>query len=90
MTAGDGGGGEHCAICHATAAGPCARCKKPTCGDCCVLTEGGAGQWAICLNCNKRGGANINPAWLSFGMWLMLPLLAILGAILLLAMVFGK
>lgn len=71
---GDGGGFIHCTICGGDAAGPCARCRKPVCGDCCVLTEGTAAQWAICLDCDHRGGRQINAGWFSVALWLVAPL----------------
>lgn len=60
-----------CAICKARdAAGPCARCKRSVCGDCCELTDGGATTFAICLACVKRGGRSLAPAWLGLVLWL--------------------
>jgi hypothetical protein len=41
-----------CAICGATAAGPCARCRKMVCADCCELVQG-AGTFALCTRCAK-------------------------------------
>ncbi len=43
-----------CAICGATAAGPCARCRKLVCADCCELVEG-AGTFALCTRCAGKG-----------------------------------
>src|SRR5689334_20231448 len=37
-----------CVHCGRLAVGPCARCDAPVCGDCCVLTDGGARIYAIC------------------------------------------
>ncbi len=45
---------SRCAICGAVAAGPCARCKKLVCADCCELVEG-AGTFALCTRCSKKG-----------------------------------
>ncbi len=60
-----------CAICQARdAAGPCARCKRSICGDCCELTDGGATTFAICHTCVKRGGNSLAPAWLGLLLWL--------------------
>lgn len=71
----DGGGGEaRCVRCGDLAAGPCARCRAPVCGDCCVLTEGGARAWAICLRCERGGGKSLRGAWAGFLLWLMLPI----------------
>lgn len=65
------GGGERCRFCSALAAGPCARCRAPVCGDCCVLTEGGVQVWAVCLRCEKNHGTSLTRAWLSLGGWLV-------------------
>ena len=73
-----------CALCRARdAAGPCARCRKSICGDCCELTTGGATTFAICLSCVKRGGASLAGAWTSTLVWLggIIAVLAIVGAI---------
>ena len=52
-----------CVHCGKVAAGPCASCKKPVCGDCCTLTEGGATVFAICLDCDRRGGRSLSGGW---------------------------
>jgi hypothetical protein len=70
---GGGGGFEHCAVCHALAAGPCARCRKPLCGDCCVIVTHSAQPWAICKACANKG-TSLRSAWLSLVTWLMVPL----------------
>ncbi len=79
-----GAGGDdavvRCALCAGVAAGPCARCRTPVCGDCCTLTGGGATTWAICLRCERRGGASLRPAWLGLLGWLGLVVLAIATA----------
>jgi len=62
---------SRCAICHAVAAGPCARCRKLVCADCCELVEG-AGTFALCTRCVNKGTG------LGYG-----PLIAWLGAIIL-------
>lgn len=85
----DGGGFIHCALCGGDAAGPCARCRKPVCGDCCVLTEGTAGKWAICLDCDRRGGRKIDSGWYSVALWLIAPLLVLAGVLALLVWSFG-
>ena len=67
----DGGPVARCKLCGKTAAGPCARCKSPVCGDCCELTEGGATTFAICLTCVKqRGGKSLTGGWLGLLVWL--------------------
>lgn len=69
----DGGGFVHCASCGALAAGPCARCRKPVCGDCCVLTTGGASPWAICHDCEK-GGSSLRRGWVVVLGWFVKPI----------------
>jgi hypothetical protein len=75
---GGDGGLAHCAGCGALAAGPCARCRKPVCGDCCVLASGGAGLWAICLACEQSGGSSLRGGWWTVLGWLLKPMLALL------------
>ncbi|MDI1450991.1 hypothetical protein [Polyangium sp. 6x1] len=73
-----------CTRCGAVAAGPCARCQAPVCGDCCVLTEGGTRVWAICLACEDRGGRSLRRRWITVLGWIGLPIvgLAVLVALL--------
>lgn len=78
-------GFEHCVHCGALAAGPCARCRLPICGGCCVLTERGAGVWAICTSCDSRGGRDLRRAWFTVIGWILGPLLVLLAAVLLLS-----
>lgn len=78
----DDGGVERCVRCGAMAVGPCARCRLPICGDCCVLTEGGARPWAICLACEDRGGRELTGAWRGLILWI----LGILAVLLLLVL----
>jgi hypothetical protein len=66
-----------CSLCGAEAVGPCARCRSPVCGDCCVLTEGGAKLWAICLRCEKKGGKSLAGGWGLVLAWIALPLVAL-------------
>jgi len=73
----DGGGEARCFRCGAIAAGPCARCRKPVCGDCCVLTEGGARLWAICLACDARGGRSLRGGWAMVLGWILVPIAAL-------------
>lgn len=69
-----------CAICKARdAAGPCARCQRSVCGDCCELTDGGATTFAVCLTCVKRGGRSLAPAWLGLLGWLGLIVVGLAG-----------
>jgi hypothetical protein len=55
-----------CAICGAPAAGPCMRCRKMTCADCCELVEG-AGTFALCTRCAGKG---TDMGWLPLIGWL--------------------
>ncbi len=72
----DGGSGPvaRCVRCGAVAAGPCARCHDPVCGDCCVLTEGGHQVFAICLACEDRGGRSLRPGWGKVLRWIGVPI----------------
>jgi hypothetical protein len=88
--AGGGGGFEHCVRCGALAAGPCARCRLPMCGDCVVLTEGGAHVWAVCKRCDSRGGRSLSPGWRLVLTWLALPIVALVLALALLGWLSGR
>jgi hypothetical protein len=88
-TGGDGGGFHHCVHCGAVAAGPCARCRLPVCGDCVVLTEGGAHVWAVCTRCDARAGRSLSTGWLQVLGWIAVPILALAVAIWALGWVFG-
>ena len=79
-----------CKHCGAPAVGPCARCQKPVCGDCCVLTEGGARVWAICLGCEGRAGRSLRRGWASVIGWIAAPILALAILVALLALFTGK
>ena len=81
---------EHCALCGAVAAGPCARCGRPTCGACCVLTEGGATVWAVCTRCDKRGGRSLKSSWRAALTLLLLPIVALALVVALAEWLFGK
>jgi len=59
-----------CSHCGAIAAGPCAGCRRPTCGDCCELVDGGASTFAVCLACVKRGGRSMRGVYAGFVLWL--------------------
>jgi hypothetical protein len=77
----DGPPATRCALCgRRDAAGPCARCRKSICGDCCELSSGGATTFAVCLSCIRRGGASLRPAWLGLLGWLGL-IIAALSAV---------
>jgi hypothetical protein len=69
MSAGDPPSAR-CSHCGAIAVGPCARCQRPTCGDCCELTEGGATTFAVCLACVKRGGKSLIGEYGGLLLWL--------------------
>lgn len=74
-----------CAICGSEAVGPCARCKLPVCGDCCVLTEGGSKVWAVCLRCERRGGKSLRAGWLTVIAWIAWPLIGLAALLALIA-----
>jgi hypothetical protein len=71
---------ERCVLCAALAVGPCARCKRPVCGDCCELSEGGVKTFAVCLSCARHGGASLRGAWWTVLWWVAAPV-AVLAAI---------
>lgn len=81
----DDDGPVRCSFCREEAVGPCARCRRPVCGDCCTLTSGGATTWAICLDCDRKGGRSLAGAWASFGLWLVGLLVVLAAAVALLA-----
>lgn len=86
----DGGGGTaRCSHCGKVAAGPCARCRKPTCGDCCVLTEGGVGVFAICLACDAKGGRTLGSGWRTIVLWIVATCIALVGINILLRLLFS-
>lgn len=66
-----------CRHCGVPAAGPCARCREPVCGDCSVLTQGGANLYAICLGCARRAGHSLSGAWRTVLWWFAGPILAL-------------
>lgn len=68
-----------CWFCANEAAGPCASCRRPVCGDCCTLTEGGVKVWAVCLDCDRKRGSSLTGAWSGLLAWI-LGLLALLAA----------
>lgn len=69
-----------CAYCPRPAVGPCASCTKPVCADCCTLTEGGAKVWAICLDCDRRGGRSLRSRWIALSLWLVMILVVLAAA----------
>ena len=58
-----------CALCARPASGPCARCRRSVCADCCELTAGGAATFALCLTC-VRAGTGLRRAWTGLVLWL--------------------
>lgn len=81
-----------CSHCGATAVGPCARCRRPTCGNCCELTDGGATTFAVCLACVKRGGKTLGHGYAGLLLWLaaiIVGLAAIAGLIVAIRRNFG-
>ena len=85
MSSGDGPVAR-CVLCGAVAAGPCARCRRPVCGDCCELTDGGATTFAICLPCVRRGGSSLAAGYRQLFGWLAVVVLGLMaiGAVLVL------
>lgn len=80
----DGDAPLPCAFCGRPAAGPCATCHRMVCGHCCTLTEGGIKVWAICLECDRKGGKSLRRAWVGFVAWLVVPLLLLAAVVTLL------
>lgn len=78
---GEGDSIVRCYLCHVDAAGPCMKCRRPVCGDCCVLVEGKAQTWAVCTRCDKHVGDQVS-GWTSLG-WFFLRLIAALVLIIL-------
>jgi len=76
----DGDSPTRCSFCSNEAAGPCASCDRPVCGDCCTLTEGGVRTWAICLECDRTKGRALGGAWNGL-LRFVLTILAVLAAI---------
>jgi hypothetical protein len=74
-----------CFVCGGIAVGPCARCRRPVCGDCCELTSGGARTYAFCLGCRKAGGASLASGWWSVVLWMSVPVVLAAVVVLLLA-----
>ena len=75
---------ERCCRCRRRpAAGPCARCRDLVCGDCSVLSSGGASLFAICTGC-AAGGSSLRRPWMGFVMWLggIVVVLAAIAAVL--------
>jgi hypothetical protein len=64
-------GPTRCSFCAQEAAGPCASCGRPVCGDCCTLTEGGVRVWAVCLACDRKKGRSLSGAWGGLVVWLV-------------------
>jgi hypothetical protein len=85
----DDDSGARCVHCGAEAAGPCASCRKPVCGDCSTLTEGGVKVWAICLECDRRKGRSLSGAWGGLGLMLVGILVALAAVVWLMGRFFG-
>ncbi len=79
-----------CVRCGGAAVGPCARCREPVCGDCCVLTDGGAKVWAICLACEDRGGRSLRRGWITVVGWVAAPILGLAVIVALLALLTSR
>lgn len=84
----DGDSFLKCSICGGDAAGPCIKCRQAVCGDCCVLVEGAATQWAVCLRCEKRPDGQVG-GWMGLGLFFVKVVLGLLTVILLLAWLVG-
>jgi hypothetical protein len=60
------------------------------CGDCCVLTDGGAKVWAICLACEDRGGRSLRRGWITVVGWVAAPILGLAVIVALLALLTSR
>ncbi|HEX6276408.1 MAG TPA: hypothetical protein VFZ53_25380 [Polyangiaceae bacterium] len=89
LSQGGGPADARCVSCGALAVGPCARCRNPVCGDCCVLTSGGSTTFAICLACERRGGSSLTSGWYVVLGWFLKPMLALVAALVVLYLLFG-
>ncbi len=73
----DDGPVARCKLCGKVAVGPCATCRAPVCGDCCVLTDGGATTFAVCHRCARDDGASLSSAWAGLLGWIALIVLGL-------------
>jgi hypothetical protein len=83
-------GPVRCVGCGAAAAGPCARCHAPLCGDCCVLTEDGAKTWAVCPRCARETRGALARGWLAVALWVAAPIALLAVAVGLLSWLAGR
>jgi len=60
------------------------------CGDCCTLTEGGAKTWAVCLDCDRKGGRSLASAWRGFLVWTVIVLVGLAAATALMGWIASK
>jgi hypothetical protein len=51
------------------------------CGDCVVLTEGGASLWAVCHACARRGGRSLSAGWIAALFWILVPIGVLWGVV---------
>jgi hypothetical protein len=86
----DGERDARCVHCGALAAGPCARCDRPVCGSCSVLTEGGVRTYAICIACSRAVGTSLVKSWLTVIYWVAVPIFALLLLVALMALIVPK
>jgi hypothetical protein len=74
-----GAGPERCVVCGGVAVGPCATCRRPVCGDCCELSQGGVRTWAVCLRCARLGSGALARGWVAVLLWVLGPALVLLA-----------
>ena len=79
-----------CRLCGAPSAGPCARCGKLVCADCCTLTKNSAKVWAVCLGCEGAAETEVAGRWGGLLLWLGGILLVMLVIVICLGAVAGK
>jgi len=54
-----------------------------------VLSEGGAGTWAVCIGCARRGDRSLGAGWRAALFWLLAPIAGLALLIALLEWLFG-
>ena len=60
------------------------------CGDCVVLSEGGANVWAVCHSCARRGGRSLRKGWGAALFWIVLPIVLLWGLVEIVERVFSR
>jgi hypothetical protein len=64
----DGDSFVRCYLCGGDAAGPCMKCRRSVCGNCCVLVQGVATPWAVCTVCEGSDAPKVG-GWRGLGLF---------------------